>query len=98
MNHQHIRRLRDACYRHNVADEVERQLLVECGVDGVEVTDAEQRVPVRRSIRDRLRREIAAGAGPAFDHEWLPELFRQMLAEETRQHIIWSTRRKAEQP
>jgi len=44
-------------------------------------------VPVWRCAHDCLGADIAAGAGTAFDDEWLSEPFGQPLADQTRQDV-----------
>jgi hypothetical protein len=44
----------DACHWRDIADEIEIELVIERGVDGVPTTDQEQRVAVRVSAVSRL--------------------------------------------
>src|SRR5262244_427716 len=63
----------NACDRRDVADEIETELVIERGVDGVPTADYEQRVAVRRCAHDRLGADIAARAWSILDDEWLTE-------------------------
>src|SRR5262252_1271301 len=69
----------NACDRRDVADEIETELVIECGVDGVPTADYEQRVAVRRCAHDRLGANIAARAWSILDDERWTEPLRQPL-------------------
>jgi hypothetical protein len=77
-----VRRAHDAPGRHDIADEVEAQLLIECCVDRVGGIDQEKRIAVGRCRDHRLGAEIAAGAGSVLDHGRLAKPFRQPLPHE----------------
>ena len=49
--------------------------------------DQQQRVAVRRRAHDRLGADIAAGARPVLDDEWLAEPLRQPLADQARDDV-----------
>ena len=51
----------------------------------------DQRVTVRRRLRERLRRDDPAGARTIFDDRLLPPGFRQRLPERARQHVDGAT-------
>ena len=51
------------------------------------VATMQQRVAVGRRARDRLQREIAAGARPVVDHHRLAEPLRQRLPDEPRDDV-----------
>ena len=63
-------------------DEIEIQLGIERGVDGVPTADHEQRVAVCWRAHDRFGADIGAGARPVVDDEWLPEPLRQPLSDQ----------------
>ena len=65
--------------RHDVADEIEAEVLVERGVGRHRLRDQQQRVAVRLRARDRLDAEIGAGARPVLDDEGLAHVVRQPL-------------------
>ena len=54
----------------------------------------EQRVTVRRSLRNKLGGDIAAEAWPVFYHELLAEVIRQPLPREARDDIGRAASRK----
>ena len=70
--------------RHDVAQEIEVELFVERGVDGVLRIHQQQRVAVGRRAGDELGRDVAGGAGPGLDDELLAELLRQPLRDQAR--------------
>src|SRR5215472_2968274 len=57
----------NACDRRDVADEIETELVIERGVDGVPTADYEQRVAVSGRAHDRLGADIAARAWSILD-------------------------------
>ena len=77
----------DARDRRDVADEIEIELVVERRVDRVRRADQEERVAVRRRAHDRLGGDIAAGARPVLDDEWLAEPLRQPLTDQAREDV-----------
>ena len=58
---------------HDIADEIEIELVVERGIDRVRPCHQEERIPVRRRIHDRLGGDVAAGTRPVLDDERLAE-------------------------
>src|SRR5882724_1512509 len=80
----------------NVSNEIELELFVQRGVDRVWRTDEEQRLAVRNCVHDRLGRDIAAGARPVLDDEWLAEPLRQPLSDQTREDVIRAAGGKAD--
>ena len=97
-HHQHVGELHDARDRRGVADEIERQLLVERGRDRVVGRDEQQRVAVRRRTDRGGGGDIAAGAGAVFHHELLAEMVRQPLAHDARHDIDRAAGGEADQP
>jgi hypothetical protein len=72
----------DAGDRRDVAEEDERQLVVERRVDGARHADHQQRVAVGRRLHDGLGRDVGAGAGPVLDDDRLPQPRRQPLPDD----------------
>ena len=77
----------DARDRRDVADEIEIELVVERRVDRVRSRDQEERVAVGGRTHDRLGADIAAGARPVLDDEWLAEPLRQPLTHQARDDV-----------
>ena len=84
--------------RRAVADEVERHVLVERRVDGVVRTGEGDRVAVGRRAERRRHADIAAGAGPVLDDELLPQVIRQVLADDARDDVVGAARRERDDP
>src|SRR5215471_1440661 len=76
-----------ACDRGDVADEVEIQIVVEGGIDGVRRADKKERVTVGRRTHDRFGGDIAAGAWSIFDDDGLTEPFREPLSHQPRDDV-----------
>ena len=74
----------DAGDRRDVADEIVAELVVERHVDRRPRVDQEQRVAVGARACDRLGGDVAAGAQPVLDDEWLAEPVRQPLPYQAR--------------
>ena len=87
IDHHDEGRADDARDRRDVADEIEIELVVERRVDRVRRQDQEQRIAVRRRAHDRLGADIAAGARPVLDDEWLAEPLRQPLTHQARDDV-----------
>ena len=68
-------------------DEIEIEIVVERRIDGVRRDGQHQRVAVRRRSYDDLGADIAAGARPIVDEEWLPEPLRQPLTDQARDDV-----------
>jgi hypothetical protein len=66
---QHIGGEANARDRSNVADKIEVELVVECGIGGRGRTEKQECVDVRRRFRDGLSTNVAAGARPVVDDE-----------------------------
>jgi hypothetical protein len=80
--------------RSAVANEIERKLLVERRVDGVVRTDEGDRVAIGYRAEHRLHAYIAARPGPVLDDELLPQMIRQILADNARDDVVGAARRK----
>src|SRR6266516_5272558 len=81
MHHYDVRLPANACDRRDIADEIETKLVIERGVDGVPTADQEKRVSVGGRTHDRLGADIAAGARPVLNNEWLAEPLGQPLLQ-----------------
>ncbi len=84
---QHERQRDEAADRRDVAQEVERQLLVEGGVDRVGGGGQQDGVAVGRRADHRLRRDVVGGAGLVLDHHRLAEALRQEVGHDPRQDV-----------
>jgi hypothetical protein len=91
---QHIGELHGAGDRRAVVHEIERDVFVERGIDGVVRRDEADGVAIGRLREHVLHADIAAGAGAILDHERLAELLRQILPEEARDRVVRPTGRK----
>src|SRR5262245_19919837 len=69
-------------HRRDIADEIERELVVERGVDRVGRGDPEQRVAVGRGAHHHFGGNVGIGARPVLDHDRLAEPLSQPLAQE----------------
>src|SRR6516165_10372858 len=61
----------DARHWRDVADEIEVEISVECGVDCVCRTNQKERIAVRGRVYDNLRGDIGGRAGPVLDDKRL---------------------------
>ena len=69
-----------AADRREVAREIEIQMLIKRGVDGIGRDGQQQRIAVRRRVRDDFGADIAGGARPIVDDELLTEPLRHRLS------------------
>src|SRR5262249_49090437 len=90
---QDRRHTHNACYRRDVANEVEPEFIVKGRVDGVRERDLKERIAIGRRFNDRLRGEIAGAARSIVDNELLAELLRQPLRDQTSGQIADSAGR-----
>ena len=94
----HVRHADEARDWRHVADEVERQILIKRGVDGVGRIDQEHRVAVGIGLGGHFGREIIAGARLVLDDELLAHMLRQILSDQARDDVGRAARRIADQP
>ncbi len=87
VDHKHERQQHQARDRHQVAEEVEVELVVERHVEHVGHGRGEQRVAVRRRFHDDLGADIGGAARPIVDDELLLEPLRQPLSDEPRGNV-----------
>jgi hypothetical protein len=78
----HQRHLHDVADSYDIPREIEGELPVVRGVDGVRDGREQERVAVRRRVDDIVRGNAAAGARPVLDDELLAEMIRQPLAHQ----------------
>src|SRR5258705_12139090 len=83
----------NACDRDDIADEIEIEPIVECGVDRVWYIDKEQRITIWRRAHYCLGGNIRPGARSVLDHERLAESLRQPLTDQTSDKVIRATGR-----
>ncbi len=88
-----LRNHRGEAHRHEIALDVERQLLVELRVDRVRRQREQDRVAVGRRFRDDVGAEIAGGAAAVVDDDRLAELRRQRLDDDARNDVGAAARR-----
>jgi hypothetical protein len=101
-HHQHVRHLRDAGDRREVADRVVRQLRVEPGIDRVRRDGAhDDRRAVGRGLGHGVGAEVAAGAGTVLD-DHRAEAVLHLLGERAGDDVERAARRighdEAERP
>ena len=87
----------DARDRRDVAQEVEAEIGIKRGADRVGRTDQQKRVTVGGGAHDRLGGQIAGGAGPVLDHEWLTEPVRQPLSNQPCEDVVGAAGGKADE-
>src|SRR5256886_12024711 len=74
-----------------VANEIERQLVVERRIDGIIGSDEADGIAVGRRAQHRRHADISAGADLVLDDELLAQLFRQILSDDARHGVVWPT-------
>jgi hypothetical protein len=98
----HQRRADDTRNRGDVADEIVIELLVKRCIDRVRNGEHDERVAVRRRADGDFGGDIAGGAGPVLDDEWLSEPLGQPLADEAREDVVcaagWKSVNQAHRP
>src|SRR4029079_8735593 len=77
----------DLADRGEILEGVVGQFWIEELVQRMAAGDQDQRVAVRRRLRERLRRDRAAGARTIFDDRLLSPGLRQRLPERARQYV-----------
>src|SRR5262252_7454922 len=68
--------------RREVADKIEAEVVVQGRVERIDRRNVEQRGAVRDRAHDCFGGDIAAGARPILDDEWLTETLRQRLTDQ----------------
>src|SRR6185437_3091322 len=83
----HHRKANEPADRHEIAQEIELEMMIEGGVDAVRGADQEQGVAIRRSARYCLCGDRAARAVAVIDKEGLAKPPRQPVGGEPCNHI-----------
>ena len=96
IDHDDERGAADGADRREVAGEIEIQMLIKRGVDGIGRDDEEERIAVRRGVGDDFGADIAGGARPIVDDELLTEAFRHRLRHQARDNVGRQTGRKTD--
>src|SRR5436190_20348736 len=81
-------RASDASDRHDVADEIETEVVVERRVDRIGHSDQEERVAVCRRAHDRFGTNIGARAWSVLDDEWLAQPLGQPSTHQTGDEVV----------
>ena len=92
MHYQDDRNAVDAGDRRSVANEIEVELVEQRRIDRIRRAGQEKRVAVGFRTHDRLGGDIAAGARPVLDDEWLAETLRQPLPYQARNDVDLAAR------
>ena len=85
--HQHHKGTADDADERDVADEIEIEVVVERRVDGGGRVGPKQRIAVGGSTHDGLGGDIAGGAGPVLDDEWLAEPLGERLTQQAYENV-----------
>jgi hypothetical protein len=83
----HKERGGDFADRLEILQHVERQLAVDPRRDRERVGGLQQRVAVRRCLRDHICGNVAASADAVVHHQRLAEFDRQRVGGDTRRHV-----------
>ena len=88
--HQHDQRAgRDQADRREILARVVADIGIERRIDRERAGAAEhERVAVGRGLRDRARRDRAAGAAAVLDHDLLAERLAHLLGDDARHHVV----------
>jgi len=92
---EHERIERDDRDRHDIANEVELEVLVECRIARVRLAGRQQRIAVGGCVHDRLGGDVGAGARPVLDDELLAQSLRQRLCHQAGHDVSAAARRKS---
>jgi hypothetical protein len=66
-----VRHYSDRGDASNVSNEIVTEVLIQRCVDGVWYRGQEKRISIRRRVYDHLGADVAPGAGPILNDEWL---------------------------
>jgi hypothetical protein len=82
-------------YRHEILLHIEGQILVQARIDREGGAEAhQQRVPVRRRLRDEGGSNVAAGSGTIVDQNPLPKALAEPIADDAGNAIRSTARRE----
>jgi hypothetical protein len=98
VDRHHQRRSADPGDWHNVAQEIEAEIVVECGIGRVVRAGQKQRVAIRPRVDDGVGGKISRGARPVLDHEGLAEAFRQPLSHQAGDEIVAAAGSESDDP
>ena len=87
VDHQHELRIVERRHRHEVAHQRIRLVREQRLVRGERVGDGEQRVAVRRRLRDHVGTDHRGRSRPVLDHHRLLELLGERLGELAAEHV-----------
>src|SRR6516165_671054 len=71
----------------DVADEIEIEVVIEGRVDRCSSIRAKERIAIGGRTDDGLGGDIAGGAGPVLDDEWLTEPLRERLTQQAYEDV-----------
>src|SRR5712691_9123689 len=94
MSFQHERNAVDAGNWREVTNEIVAELVEQRRVDRVRRTCQKEGVAVRCRTHRRLRADIAGGARPVLNNEWLAKPLRQPLPDYARDDVDLAARRE----
>jgi hypothetical protein len=94
VDHQHVRRSRDAPDRHEVSRRLVGQVLAQVRQDRVDGGGRQQQhIAVGRGLGDEVRAKRTARAGPVVDDDLLAERFRHLLRNQACELVGGAARR-----
>src|SRR6185369_7496255 len=94
MRDQHILVRNYEADRRKVPYRIERGFFVQARRDRNVAAAEQDRIAVGRRLGDRLRPDIAAGAGAVLDHDGLPKHFGHAAANRARDYVTGTARRE----
>jgi hypothetical protein len=98
VHHHHVGEQHRPGNRRAVANEIERQLVVERRIDGVVGSDEADGVAVGERAQRRRHADISTGADLVLDDKLLAQAFRQILSDDARHSVVWSAGSKRHDP
>jgi len=89
MHHHHVGEEQRPGHRRAVANEIERQLVVERRIDGVVRSGEADGIAVGRRAQHRRHADISASADLVLDEDLLAQAFRQILSNDACYGVVW---------
>ena len=85
MHHHDVGHAKDACDRHDVAEEIVIELAFEerC-IDRARRGGQQERITIRGRTHDHLGPDRGGRTWPVLDHKWLAEALRKPLSHQSR--------------
>src|SRR6516225_757024 len=71
-----------------IAHKVELEIAIERRITRIRKIRQKERIAISRRIRDHLSSDVAAGARPVLNDEWLPGSLLQPLTHQTREDVV----------